>query len=44
MPYIVNQLRLRGFENPESEWNEIKQLSKPGLLKIVMKLIVDDKW
>ena len=43
-PYIVNQLRLRGFENPMSEWNEIKQLSKPGLLKFVMKLSVDDKW
>ena len=43
MPYVVNQLRLRGFEN-RREWNEIKQLNKSGLLKFVMELIVDDKW
>ena len=43
MPYVVNQLRLRGFEN-RREWNEIKQFNKSGLLKFVMELIVDDKW
>jgi len=44
MPYIVNQLRLRGFESPKSEWNEIKKLTKVGLVKMVMELVVNDKW
>ena len=41
--YIVNQLRLRGFDN-DSKWQQIKKLTKDGLLKIVMELIVNDKW
>ena len=41
--YIVNQFRLRGFEN-RSEWNEIKKLTNVGLVKMVMDLVVNDKW
>ena len=41
--YIVNQLRLRGFDN-SSEWQQIKKLTKDGLLKMVNDLIEKDKW
>ena len=42
-PYIINQLKLRGFENVK-EWDEIRNLQKAGLLKMVMGLLFDDKW
>ena len=41
--YIVNQLRLRGYDN-SSEWQQIKKLTKDGLLKMVNDLIDNDKW
>ena len=30
IPYVVNELRLKGYEN-RSEWNEMKKLNKSGL-------------
>ena len=41
--YIVNQFRLRGFEN-RSEWRAIQKLTKAGLVKMVMELVGEENW
>ena len=43
IPYIVNQFRLRGFDNG-TEWNKIKKLTKADLVKQIMELVGDAKW